>query len=133
VRKISLIISAFSLLLLLIALTLINNTIRLSVYAKRFIIHTMQIVGATRGFIRRPFILTSIYHGFLASLIAIGLILVSIYVAQEQLSELVYLVDAEILGLLFLGVCLTGILISLISTFIAVNKYLNLSKDDLFL
>ena len=71
VRKISLILGAFSVLLLLISLSLINNTIRLSVYSRRFLIHTMQLVGATRGFIRRPFLLSGVLQGFLGSLIGV--------------------------------------------------------------
>ncbi len=132
VKNISLVIVSFSLLLLLIAITLINNTIRLSVYSKRFLIHTMQLVGATRSFIRRPFIWTGIYHGFLASLLSIALIIGTVYIAQEQVDDLIYVVDPLIMGLLFLAVIVTGILISIISTFFAVNKYLNIERDELY-
>jgi len=133
VRKISLIIFSFTLLLLFIALTLINNTIRLSVYSKRFIIHTMQLVGATRGFIRLPFVYKGAYYGLLSAMIAICLLLGTIYVAQNQIEGLVDFVDLNILSLLFAGVILTGILISSISTFFAVNKYLNVNTDALYL
>lgn len=132
VRKISLILGAFSTLLLLISISLINNTIRLSVYSRRFLIHTMQLVGATRGFIRRPFLLTGILQGFLGSLIGIVFIIGSIYLAQDQIDEVLYIMDLRLLGILFLGVLLTGIIISYISSFFAVNKYLNLSKDELY-
>jgi len=132
VKKISLVIISFSVLLFLVALTLINNTIRLSVYAKRFLIHTMQLVGATRSFIRRPFLWAGVAHGSLASLIAIALLMFVLYIAQNQIDEIIYLMDIRILGLLFLVVFLLGILISLISTFFAVSKYLNISKDELY-
>lgn len=132
VKKISLILGAFSLLLLLISLSLINNTIRLSVYSKRFLIHTMQLVGATRGFIRRPFLATGILQGFLGSLIGVVFIIGSIYIAQNQVDEVLQIMDMKILGILFLAVLLTGIIISYISSFFAVNKYLNLSKDELY-
>ncbi|MGC9344126.1 MAG: cell division protein FtsX, partial [Bacteroidales bacterium] len=132
VKKISLVILSFSVLLLLVALTLINNTIRLRVYSKRFLIHTMQLVGASRGFIRKPFLWTGVAHGALASLIAIALLMGVLYIAQNQVEEILYLMDFEILGLLFLGVIVLGIVISLISTFFAVSKYLNLSKDELY-
>ncbi len=132
VKKISLVIIVFSALLLLVALALINNTIRLRVYAKRFIIHTMQIVGASRAFTRKPFLWTGVAHGALASLIAIALLLGVLYIAQKQISEIIYLMDIKILGFLFLGVIFLGIFISLISTFFAVNKYLNLTKDELY-
>ncbi len=132
VKKISLVLVSFSFLLFLIALTLINNTIRLSIYSKRFIIHTMRLVGATRGFIRKPFIWKGIYHGFIASLIAIGLLLSLIFLAQKQVSDILYILDPDIIGLLFLAVIFAGVLISMVSTFFAVNKYLNLKKDDLY-
>lgn len=132
VKKISLVIVSFSILLLLVALALINNTIRLRVYSKRFLIHTMQLVGASRGFIRKPFLWTGIAHGALASLIAIALLLGVLYIAQKQINEIIFLMDVNILGFLFLGVIFLGIFISLISTFFAVNKYLNLDKDELY-
>ncbi len=132
IRKISLIIIAFSMLLLLVALTLINNTIRLSVYSKRFLIHTMQLVGATKAFIRKPFIRTGIYHGLLASLIATILLMATIYFAHEQVEDIIYVLDADILGLLILTIIVTGVFLSMVSTFFAVNKYLNLKKDDLY-
>jgi cell division transport system permease protein len=132
VRKISLIIFSFTLLLFLIALTLINNTIRLSVYSKRFVIHTMQLVGATHGFIRLPFIYKGIYYGLLSSMIAILLLLGTIYIVQNQIEGLIDFVEPDILALLFAGVIITGILISSISTFFAVNKYLNVKTDTLY-
>lgn len=132
IRKISLIFIAFSFLLLLIAITLINNTIRLSVYSKRFLIHTMQLVGATKRFIRKPFLWNSVYHGFLASLLGIALLMGLIYLAEQQVADLIILIDPVILALLFAGVIASGILISLISTFFAVNKYLNIQKDELY-
>jgi cell division transport system permease protein len=132
IRKISLVIIAFSLLLLLVALSVINNTIRLSVYSKRFLIHTMQLVGATKSFIRRPFIHSGIYQGLVASLLASALLIATIYLARNQVDEILYMLDPDILGLLILGVIITGILLSMISTFFAVNKYLNLNKDALF-
>ncbi len=132
VRKISLVIVAFSFLLLLIALTLVNNTIRLSIYSKRFIIHTMKLVGATKAFIRRPFVWKGIYHGFVASLIAVALLMGLIYLSQKQVKDILYILDPDIIGLLFLAVIVTGVFISMVSTFFAVNKYLNLKKDDLY-
>lgn len=133
VRKISIIIFSFTILLLLIALTLINNTIRLSVYSKRFLIHTMQLVGATRGFIRLPFIYKGIYYGLLSSMIAILLLLGTIYLVQNQIEGLIDFVEPNILALLFAGVIFMGILISSVSTFFAVNKYLNVNTDALYL
>ncbi len=133
IKKISIIIFSFTILLLLIALTLINNTIRLSVYSKRFLIHTMQLVGATRGFIRRPFIYRGAYYGLLSAMIAIILLLGTIYIVQNQTEGLIDFVDPDILAILFGGVIFTGILISSVSTFFAVNKYMNLNTDALYL
>jgi len=132
VKKISIILISFSIVLFIISLTLINNTIRLSVYSKRFLIHTMELVGATKGFIRKPFIFNGIWHGFLSALLASGLLIVSIYLAQKQVSEIISFIDADILGLLFLILITTGILFTAISSFFAVNKYLNIDKDKLY-
>lgn len=132
VKKISIIIGSFSLLLLFISLTLINNTIRLSVYSKRFLIHTMQLVGATRNFIRKPFILSGIWYGFFSALIAIALLTLIIYLAQKKVSGIIELVDPDVMGLLFIFIIVLGVLISATSTFFAVNKYLNLEKDKLY-
>jgi cell division transport system permease protein len=132
IRKISFVILVFSGLLFLIALTLVNNTIRLSVYSKRFLIHTMQLVGATRAFIRRPFIKKSILHGILAAFIAIFLILGSLYLLQKDFPELIKIQDMQVLAMLFGGVILLGIFFNLISTFFAVNKYLRMEEGDLY-
>ncbi len=132
VRKISIIILGFSGLLFLIAIALINNTIRLSVYSKRFIINTMQLVGATRGFIRRPFLYRSAMHGIIAALIAIGLLVGVLYVAQKEFKEIISFQDVEIIGSLFLGVLAIGIVINWISTFLAVSKYLRIHTDKLY-
>ncbi len=133
VRKISVVIISFTLLLFLIALTLINNTIRLSVYSKRFLIHSMQLVGATRRFIRQPFVIKSAWHGLISALISIMLLLALIYFAQEQVEGMIELVDPNLLALLFGSVIITGILISFVSSFFAVNKYLNYTIDDLYI
>ena len=132
VKKISLIILIFSSLLLLMAVTLINNTIRLSIYSKRFLINTMHIVGATRNFIRKPFLAKSVVHGFYAAIIAISLIIALIYFAQKEFPEIITFENIEILGILFTFVIILGILINYISTFIAVNKFLRLKTDDLY-
>lgn len=132
VKKISIVIVSFSILLLIISLTLINNTIRLSVYSKRFLIHTMELVGANRTFIRKPFIYKGMWHGFISALIASGLLTGSILIAQKQVFDIIELIDADILGLLFIIIIISGILITAISSFFAVNKYLNIDKDKLY-
>lgn len=131
-KKISLVILAFSTLLMLIALALINNTIRLTIYSKRFLIKTMQLVGATQGFIRRPFIFKGIKHGIYGAIIAIALLIGVLYFAERQLPELEALQDIELLAKLFGIVLLAGIIISWISTSMAVRKYLRLKADELY-
>ncbi len=133
VKKISAVLLVFSLLLLLIAITLINNTIRLAVYSKRFLIKTMQLVGATEGFIRRPFLSVSIIHGLISSFIAIGLLIVVIYIARREIPEIISLQSLDLFLVLFAFVILIGFFISLISTFVAVRKYLKLNIDHLYL
>jgi cell division transport system permease protein len=132
VQKISLVILGFSSLLMIIALALINNTIRLSIYSKRFIIKTMQLVGATQGFIRRPFVLNGIKHGVYGAIIAIIMLIGVLYVAQRQLPELAELQDQNMLATLFGIVIILGIVISWISTSMAVRKYLRLKSDELY-
>ncbi|MFP4025973.1 MAG: cell division protein FtsX [Thiohalospira sp.] len=132
IRKISFIILLFSGLLFLIAIALINNTIRLSVYSKRFIINTMQLVGATRGFIRRPFLYRSVWQGIVAALLAIGLLSGVLYFVQKEFKEVINFQDVEIIGVLFLGVLIIGIIINWISTFFAVSKYLRMNVDKLY-
>jgi len=132
VQRISFILLSFSALLLLIALALINNTIRLSVYAKRFIINTMQLVGANGSFIRRPFLYRSAWQGIFSAILAIGMLSGVLYAAETEFSEVVSFQDVETVGSLFAGVMLFGIIISWISTYFAVNKYLRMNVDKLY-
>ncbi|HRW63490.1 MAG TPA: permease-like cell division protein FtsX [Bacteroidales bacterium] len=132
IKKISLIILVFSGMLLLVAITLINSTIRLSVYSKRFIINTMQLVGATRGFIRRPFLYKSAGNGIIAAFIALGFLSGVLYLAQKEFRDIVSFQDVEIVGVLFLAILLFGIIISWISTFFAVSKFLRMNVDKLY-
>lgn len=132
VRKISLIIFAFSGLMFFIAVALVNNTIRLSVYSKRFLINTMQLVGATGSFIRRPFLLRSAGHGIYAAIIAILLLVGVIYLIRKEFVEVISFKDVEILGILFIFVILLGIILNWISTFFAINKYLRMKSDNLY-
>ena len=132
IRTISLVILGFGTVLLIIAVALINNTIRLAIYSQRFLIKSMQLVGATRGFIRKPFINYGILHGFIAGLIAIILLLLTLYFAQQEIPELVVLTDMFEFAIVFIGVVAVGILISGISTYFAVTKYLGLKTQDLY-
>ncbi|MFN8209110.1 MAG: permease-like cell division protein FtsX [Bacteroidales bacterium] len=132
VHKISLIIIGFSGLLLLIALALINNTIRLSVYSRRFLIRTMQLVGATPGFIRRPFLVKSAVHGLYAGIAAVGLITLLLYYISRAMQEMVQVFDTRSLLILFTGVIVLGVSLNTFSTFFAVNRYLRMKTDDFY-
>jgi len=132
VRRISLVLFAFSILLLIIAVALINNTIRLSVYSKRFIIRSMQLVGATQHFIRKPFIRQGLMQGIYSALIAILLLTGILYLVQNELPELVSLQDYDLIFTLFGFVLFLGLIISWWSTYFAVRKYLIMTTDDLY-
>ncbi len=133
VQKISLIILVFSGLLLVIALVLINNTIRLSVYSKRFIIDTMQLVGATDGFIRKPFLLKSMLNGIYAAFIAAILLILVVYYAQKQIGDVLIIKEFFTLGILLASVFTIGIFLNLVSTFMSVTRYLRMKIDDLYI
>jgi cell division transport system permease protein len=132
VEKISLILLGFSGILLFIAIVLINNTIRLSVYSKRFMIRTMQLVGATEGFIRRPMVLKSLGHGFLSAFFALLMLMALVYLAIEEIPELPELSSIPTLASLVGGLFLTGLLITFTSTWFAVRKYLRIRTDLLY-
>lgn len=132
IRRISIIILILSILLFLIALTLINNTIRLSVYSKRFIIRTMQLVGAQHYLIRRPFLIRGITQGILSAFIAMFMLTFSLYIAEKQLEGLFSFQDYRILGIIFFMVLVIGVLIAWFSTLLSVNKYLKMSTDNLY-
>ncbi len=132
VKKITVVLLAFSSLLLIIAVALINNSIRLAIYSKRFLIRSMQLVGATQGFIRRPFLWKGILHGIMGAFIAIGLLIGVIYTVQKQMPELFELQEVELFASLFIIVVVLGIFISWVCTFFAVLKYLRMKPEELY-
>jgi cell division transport system permease protein len=131
-KSISLVIIAFGFTLLLIAIALINNTIRLAMYSQRFIIRSMQLVGATKSFIRKPYIVSGIIHGLMGGIVAILILLSTLYIAKTEMPELAMLQNYVEFGFLFATIILMGIIISIFSTYFAVNKYLNQHIDDLY-
>jgi cell division transport system permease protein len=132
IKKISIFLLVISSFLFLIALTIINNTIRLSIYSRRFTIHTMQLVGATRGFIRKPFLIQSAFHGLVAALIAMTLIVIMLYLIEKEFLLMFTFQNTNLLLMLGASIIITGVLISVISTFFSVNKYLRISEDKLY-
>jgi cell division transport system permease protein len=132
IRKISLAILIFSSLLLVIAFALINNTIRLSVYSKRFIIRTMQLVGAHHFLIRRPFLLKGITQGVVSAFLAMFLLILTLVIVEKQLEGLFSFQDFKILGLLFVLIIFIGVSLAWLSTLLSVNKYLKMKTDNLY-
>ncbi|MDB5134298.1 MAG: FtsX-like permease family protein [Mucilaginibacter sp.] len=130
--NISLIILVFAAIFVVLSVALINNTIRLAIYSQRFLIKSMQLVGATKGFIRKPFILYGIWHGLLGALIAIIILMGTLYLSLKEIPDLVILQNKAEFGLVFLIVVGLGIFISGFSTLLAVNKYLRLKIYNLY-
>lgn len=132
VRRISLFLAIFSLLLIFIFSTLINNTIRIAIYSQRFIIHTMKLVGATRSFIRRPFVLKNVAYGMLGAVLANIGILVLIYSYRQDFEGIIDTHQFDTIGIVFIVVLIFGVLISWLSTYFSVNKYLRIKYEELF-
>jgi cell division transport system permease protein len=130
--SVSLIILVFAAIFVVLSVALINNTIRLAIYSQRFLIKSMQLVGATKGFIRKPFLFYGIWHGLLGGLIAIIILIGTLYLGYRQVPDLVILQNYAEFGIVFLGVIGIGIFISAFSTFLAVNKFLRLKIYDLY-
>ncbi|PLX13368.1 MAG: cell division protein FtsX [Marinilabiliales bacterium] len=131
-RKIGLVMLGFSILLLIIAIALINNTIRLSVYSKRFIIRSMQLVGATEAFIRKPFVLKGVLQGAISSAIAFLLLVGVIEILRQNIPELRLISDNLTLIYLFTAILLSGLILTGLSTASAVSKYLRMDSDRLY-
>jgi len=132
VKKITVFLLVISSFLFLIAVTIINNTIRLSIYSKRFLIRTMQLVGATRAFIRKPFVIRSIYHGVLAALIAMTLLMGLLYLIEKEFFRMFAYESIKLLVFLGVFILATGILINIVSTWLSVNRYLDIPEDKLY-
>jgi len=132
VKKITFWILVITGFLALIAVLLINSSMRLSIYSNRFIIKTMQMVGATKSFIRKPFIMRSIKLGVVGALLAIFAIIGVLFYIDTNFPKLGILDDQLMIGAVLLGVLVLGVLISWFSTFFATQKFLNLRTDDLY-
>lgn len=132
INAIGLVILAFAVILTFISVALINNTIRLAIYSQRFLIKSMQLVGATKNFIRKPFILYAALHGLVAAFIAIIVLLGTFYFAQQEIQEIKILQSYTEFGLVLAGMVAAGLIISALSTWFAVSKYLKLKSYDLY-
>jgi cell division transport system permease protein len=132
VNRLSFFLLIFCVLLFFIAFALINNTIRLSVYSKRFLIRTMRLVGATNSFIQKPFLSKGIYQGIYSSLFAIFMLIGAIQLAQGDTANMLNIDDLKIIGIVFLLILASGLVISIFSTFFAVRKFIKLNENELY-
>ena len=132
VNRIGIALMVASLVLLIIAITLIRNTIRLSIYSKRFLVRSMQLVGATPAYIRRPFIRSGILQGFLGALLADTFLTLLLYGLTKRLPELTFVQDYTIIIGIFVGIIILGILLGGLSTRLALRKYLHADVDRLY-
>ncbi len=131
-ERIGLVAGIFVLLLLFISVVLINNTVRLNVYAKRFTIHTMRLVGATKGFITRPFVGQAFFQGLISGAIADVFILCALYLIRNEFYQLFTLFDAMLLGLVMVAVVLLGMIICMVSTSAGVRSLISLNRNELY-
>ncbi|NHE56075.1 cell division protein FtsX [Cyclobacterium plantarum] len=130
--KVSIVLGTLILILLVTVVILISNTIKLALFSQRFLIRSMQLVGATKGFIRRPFLWRSFLYGALAGIIASSIIFTLLEYGKNFIEGLQLLYDTELLIMLFGGLILLGALMSWLSTYRSINKYLNMSLDELY-
>ena len=131
-RKISLVIAVFIILLLIISFALISNTMRLSAYDKRFSIHTMKLVGATKGFIRGPFLVRSVLMGLFAAMLAILMLVGILFFIRAQFPQMFEIFRLDLLLVVVGIVIVAGVVICFLSTWIVVGRLVSLSKDELY-
>ena len=132
IKRIGTALIAASIILLIIAISLIRNTIRLSIYSKRFLVRSMQLVGATESFIRRPFVKSGVSQGFFGAILADILLIVMMYWLNKRIPELALIQSTEITVCIYLGIVVIGIILASISTATALRKYLNAHIDKLY-
>ncbi|WP_200979057.1 ABC transporter permease [Echinicola sp. 20G] len=130
--KVSIVLGAFILILVVTVIILINNTIRLALFSQRFLIRSMQLVGATRGFIRKPFLNRSFFFGSLAGILSSALLYGLIEYTKANIDGFALLQNNQLILMLFGGLIVLGAVLSFFSTLRAVNKYLNMSLDELY-
>ena len=132
VEKIGFIALIIGILFIFVAITLIHNTIKLALYSNRFLIKNMELVGASWRFISKPFLIKSIKNGFLSAFIAILLLIGIMFFINSNMGELKNLINPYLIAWLFGGILILGILITGLSTYYIVNKYLRMRLDDLY-
>ncbi len=131
-EKAGLVVVVFIGLLLFISFVLINNTVRINLFAKRFSIHTMKLVGAKRSFIRKPLLIRAFVQGFVSGLISVAMLSGIVYIIRRDLPELYKILDLNMIALVFGAIIILGILLCVISTYLIVNKLVSMSGDDIY-
>lgn len=131
-QKISLFLLGLAVLLSLISFSLINNTIRLTIYSKRFLIHTMKLVGASWGFIRKPFITRNLWIGILSGAVANAVLTALAYTAVKYEPELLVIISPESIMIVAASVMIFGIIITTLCAYISINKYLRMKISELY-
>lgn len=132
IRTISLVLLALAVVLTFISFALINNTIRLAIYSKRFLIHTMKLVGASWGFIRRPFLLRNIWSGVLAAFMADAILMGAAYWLVSYEPELVRVITPDVMLLVTASVMVFGVVITFFCAYLSINKYLRMKASTLY-
>ena len=132
VNKIAALLLLIGFVLLIMAVTLISHTVRLSVYAKRFVVRSMQLVGATDGFIIKPFMKSFVIQGFIGAILALILLSVFLYKVMNGVPELALLTNMGNIAMIYISVIILGVLLTTLSTFFAMKKYLRADIDDLY-
>ena len=132
IERIGLVLMIFIALLLFISFVLINNTVRLNVYSKRFSIYTMRLVGATRGFIRAPFLVQAVFQGLISALMAVLVLVGVLFVVKEQFAQLFDVFQPKLLMIVLSGTVALGVMICVVSTYFVVNKLVSLTNDELY-
>ena len=132
IRNISLVLLALAVVLTFISFALINNTIRLAIYSKRFLIHTMKLVGASWGFIRRPFLYRNIWSGILAAIMADAILMGTAYWLVSYEPELIRVITPEVMLLVSAAVFVFGIAITFLCAYLSINKYLRMKANTLY-
>jgi cell division transport system permease protein len=132
IKKISVIIAVGAIILLFASMLLINNTIRLAIYSQRFLVRSMQLVGATSWFIQKPFLIRALLQGFMSGVIAVLLLAAILKVAYTELPQLAQLANHKVNILIFVSLLLVGSILGFLSSYRAIRKYLNMSLDELY-
>lgn len=132
IQSVMLVLGVVLIMLVVISFVLINNTVRLAVYSRRFLIHTMKLVGATPGFIRRPFVLTNVLNGLIASLVAVMVLSGLIYYVVEINADYATLLSVDQVCVVYVALVLAGVFMCSVAAVLATNRFIGLNYDELF-